>query len=773
MAVNKVIYDGATLVDLTGDTVTADNLAAGVKATGADGKPITGLLPKVTIDAELSSTSTNPVQNKVIKAELDKKMAKTDKIYEANLEWGGRNIADDYSPIDAAMVPFLGANRFAFAHAGGITVEYSTDAGETWLDYGLSDAEKIGLLTIPNTKIYIGKAPDNPLTPASMLRVTINPQKIGLYTRLNKFIMQISTNGCRNCYCTIDASLKSTPETFKVFADKARLLGWSGWNVINTEDLTTYSNDVNLQYDIIRFTFGCTEVNTKYRGLGVYCIFGFGGVGWDTPSNMAQTGHLYNYDANQNAVFPGNVTAKQFNGVATKALQDGEGNTFADSYLKLNGGNMRGTIRTVQDTKPAINFRAANTNYGVTLNYDSSGNEALALNIKNSVTSFLVNTNVDGESWTSNGKWCSTTPALQIKNNCVYINELIPNNVKPSYKLNVNGETNIKGDCTITNTLTVSNVNSANVLKTVTIDGTTVTVTKGDGTTYTLSTQDTVYTHPATHPASMITGLASVATSGSYSDLSNKPTIPVVPTNVSAFINDAGYLTQHQSLDDYAKKTDVNTALANKLGINDTAAAAIKDDAGNTISTTYASKADVSALLSTKLGVTATAYAATRDGAGNNIVNTYAKKTDIPSAYTLPNATSSTLGGVKIGSNISVADGTISITKSNVTSALGYTPPASDTTYGDVTTTSSGLMSSTDKVKLNGIADNANYYIHPPTHPASMISGLATVATSGSYNDLTNKPGNATTSAAGLMSAADKATFVAIITDAAKAVWQF
>ena len=260
--------------------------------------------------------------------------------------------------------------------------------------------------------------------------------------------------------------------------------------------------------------------------------------------------------------------------------------------------------------------------------------------------------------------------------------------------------------------------------------------------------------------------LATVATSGSYSDLSNKPTIPVVPTNVSAFINDAGYLTQHQSLDDYAKKTDVNTALANKLGINDTAAAAIKDDAGNTISTTYASKADVSALLSTKLGVTATAYAATRDGAGNNIVNTYAKKTDIPSAYTLPNATSSTLGGVKIGSNISVADGTISITKSNVTSALGYTPPTSDTTYGDVTTTSSGLMSSTDKVKLNGIADNANYYIHPPTHPASMISGLATVATSGNYNDLANKPGNATTSAAGLMSAADKAKLDKVDADA-------
>lgn len=66
MAVNKVIYDGATLVDLTGDTVTADNLAAGVKATGADGKPIVGLLPKVTIDSQLSDSSANPVQNKVV-----------------------------------------------------------------------------------------------------------------------------------------------------------------------------------------------------------------------------------------------------------------------------------------------------------------------------------------------------------------------------------------------------------------------------------------------------------------------------------------------------------------------------------------------------------------------------------------------------------------------------------------------------------------------------------------------------------------------------------
>ena len=44
---------------------------------------------------------------------------------------------------------------------------------------------------------------------------------------------------------------------------------------------------------------------------------------------------------------------------------------------------------------------------------------------------------------------------------------------------------------------------------------------------------------------------------------------------------------------------------------------------------------------------------------------------------TLPTASSSTLGGVKVGSNITVSNGTISLSKTNVTNALGYTPPTS------------------------------------------------------------------------------------------------
>lgn len=65
--------------------------------------------------------------------------------------------------------------------------------------------------------------------------------------------------------------------------------------------------------------------------------------------------------------------------------------------------------------------------------------------------------------------------------------------------------------------------------------------------------------------------------------------------------------------------------------------------------------------------------------------------------YSLPTATSSVLGGVKIGSNITNSNGTISLTKANVTSALGYTPPTTNTTYGVATSTTNGLMSAADK----------------------------------------------------------------------------
>lgn len=63
--------------------------------------------------------------------------------------------------------------------------------------------------------------------------------------------------------------------------------------------------------------------------------------------------------------------------------------------------------------------------------------------------------------------------------------------------------------------------------------------------------------------ASLVSGLATVATSGSYNDLSNKPTIPTVPTNISAFTNDSGYIT-NSALNGYATESYVTTAVSGK-----------------------------------------------------------------------------------------------------------------------------------------------------------------------------------------------------------------
>lgn len=62
--------------------------------------------------------------------------------------------------------------------------------------------------------------------------------------------------------------------------------------------------------------------------------------------------------------------------------------------------------------------------------------------------------------------------------------------------------------------------------------------------------------------------------------------------------------------------------------------------------------------------------------------------------YTLPKASASTLGGIKVGTNLSIdSNGVLS---------------ATDTTYVAATTSADGLMSKSDKTKLDGIAEGAN-----------------------------------------------------------------
>ena len=93
-----------------------------------------------------------------------------------------------------------------------------------------------------------------------------------------------------------------------------------------------------------------------------------------------------------------------------------------------------------------------------------------------------------------------------------------------------------------------------------------------------------------------------------------------------------------------------------------------------------------------------------------------------------------------------------------------------NTTYTLSTQTANGLMSATDKKKLDGIASGANKYVHPSTHPATMITADAShrFVTDTQISTWNAKASTAvaTSSANGLMSAADKAKLDGIATGA-------
>lgn len=175
--------------------------------------------------------------------------------------------------------------------------------------------------------------------------------------------------------------------------------------------------------------------------------------------------------------------------------------------------------------------------------------------------------------------------------------------------------------------------------------------------------------------------LAAVATSGSYSDLSG------VPTKLSQFTNDPGYLTSHQSLSAYATQTWVNNKFDDVLGIN----------------------AD---------GISALKTALSDDDKTTGILTAIAGKVDKESGKRLMTDSEGTkLSGIETGAQTHRAP-----TTAEVKSALGtgsgtskylredgswVTPPNDNTTYSAATTSTAGLMSAADKSKLDGIASGA------------------------------------------------------------------
>lgn len=198
----------------------------------------------------------------------------------------------------------------------------------------------------------------------------------------------------------------------------------------------------------------------------------------------------------------------------------------------------------------------------------------------------------------------------------------------------------------------------------------------------------------------------------------------VLPTKTSQLTNDSGYITASDVPDeitiDSALSSTSTNPVQNKV-VNTALGKKVDKVSGKALSTN-----DYTTDEKNKL-------AGIEDGANN---------------YTLPAATASALGGVKIGDNITNSSGTISLSKENVTDALGYTPPTTNTTYSAMTGATSSAAGKAGLVPAPAAGKQASFL---------RGDGTWVVPTNTTYSA-------ATASKDGLMAKADKAKLDAFST---------
>ena len=242
---------------------------------------------------------------------------------------------------------------------------------------------------------------------------------------------------------------------------------------------------------------------------------------------------------------------------------------------------------------------------------------------------------------------------------------------------------------------------SSDYVKSLSISGTTITVTKGDNTTSTLTTQDTTYTLPEATISTLggvIVGDGLSVTNGTIS-VDNQ--LPTQTNNSGKFLTTNGTTASWSTVDALPSQTGnsgkyltTNGSTASWVAIESyslpTAAAdtlgGVKIGNGITITNGVISADDQLPSQANNSGKFLTTN------------GTSASWVTIES-YVLPTATSDTLGGIKVGTNLSIdSNGVLS---------------ATDTTYSAATTETAGLMSAADKTKLDNIDTGANNYSLP------------------------------------------------------------
>ena len=285
---------------------------------------------------------------------------------DSNLAWGTIAINGGISPVDAALSNIHSANRLAFSNASGITIEYSQNAGSSWTTYSTTDADKIKLVSGIGSSYSIGGRSSTANTVNDQLRVTLNATDMGVYTRPRKLLLNITTNYAKGSKVKVEYATKGAPTKFTTLGTYD-ISGWSGWNSIPLGTLGTFGGGSTQTSNngVIRMTFSITGVTSgQSNGLSLLDVALHGDTYWAHPSTLAKTGHLYDYDANKNAVFPGTVIATTFK------KPDGTEVSYTDSKVTSVSNHYTPASSTTITAKTS---GANNYVTGVTLSADAKG----------------------------------------------------------------------------------------------------------------------------------------------------------------------------------------------------------------------------------------------------------------------------------------------------------------------------------------------------------------------------------------------------------------
>lgn len=254
--------------------------------------------------------------------------------------------------------------------------------------------------------------------------------------------------------------------------------------------------------------------------------------------------------------------------------------------------------------------------------------------------------------------------------------------------------------------------------------------------------------------------VAAVATSGSYNDLINKPTIPSTSGLASEeWVESKGYLTEHQDLTPYAKKTDLPTKVSqltndkgyltahqSLAGLATSAEVSNAVAAHNTASEAHSDIRELIAGLTTRLNSLADSDDTTLDQLSEIVAYIKANRELIESVTTdkvnvadiidnlTTNAANKPLSAKQGVALKALIDAIVVPTKvSQLTNDSGYL------------TTHQSLVDYAKKTdlptKTSDLTNDSGYLTqHQSLAAYAKTADLSTVATSGSYADLSNKP---------------------------------